>query len=293
VPLLSAAAPSLWAFWTWRVEIPLLLTVLTAVLYWIGCRRTYTPERSRAVQVRRSACFYIAMGVAFFALCPPFHWYADRLFWVHMSQHVLLMMVTAPLVVWSRPWIRLFRVLPLGSRRALGRAFSDGGSLGPLSGVGHWLGSPPVSLALFAVVLLGWHVPFFYNATLTSSFLHALEHVMFVGVSILFWKQVIPSPPLKIVLGQWGRVMYITAAMIISWALALWIAISAQPLYPHYAQLHSRPGGISAMADQQLAAGVMWVPGSVTFVIVLLVYFVAWLAPPKDRGPSGALAGEH
>jgi len=291
--LLASATPSLWAFWTWRFEIPLLLVVLTVVLYWVGCRRTYTPERSRGAQVRRSACFYTAMAVAFFALCPPFHWYADRLFWVHMIQHVLLMMVAAPLVVLSRPWIRLFRVLPLGSRRTLARAFSDKGHLGPLSSVGHWLGTPPVSLALFAIVLLGWHVPVLFNATLTSSLLHALEHTMFIAVAIMFWKQVIPSPPLKIVLGQWGRVMYITAAMAVSWALSLWLALSTHPLYAHYAQLSSRPGGISAMTDQQLAAGVMWVPGSVTFVIVLLVYFVGWLAPSSDSGPGQALAGEH
>jgi len=83
------------------------------------------------------------------------------------------------------------------------------------------------------------------------------------------------------------------AAMAVSWALSLWLALSTHPLYASYAQLQARPGGISAMTDQQLAAGVMWVPGSVTFVIVLLVYFVRWLAPSPDRGPGGALAGEH
>lgn len=97
-----------------------------------------------------------------------------------------------------------------------------------------------MSLTLFAIVLLGWHTPVFYNATLTSSLLHALEHVMLVGASILFWKQVIPSPPLKIELGQWGRMLCTTAAIIISWAPSLWIALSRYPLYPHHAELHSR-----------------------------------------------------
>jgi cytochrome c oxidase assembly factor CtaG len=105
---------------------------------------------------------------------------------------------------------------------------------------------------------------------------------------------VIPSPPLRAALGDAQRVLYVIAAMTVGWVLAVVLALAPRPLYPHYAQLLRRPGGISALADQQLAAGIMWVPGSITFVIIIFVYVHRWLAPPapgSTRGPS--LASGH
>ncbi len=49
-----------------------------------------------------------------------------------------------------------------------------------------------------------------------------------------------------------------------------------------------------SFAPQQLAAGVMWVPGSVTFLIVLFVYVHRWLLPASaNAAPATRLAGEH
>ena len=101
----------------------------------------------------------------------------------------------------------------------------------------------------------------------------------------MFWKQVIPSPPLRTRLVAAQRVLYVIGAMIVSWALAVVLALAPHPLYDFYAHQASRPGGISAMADQQLAAGVMWVPGSITFLIVVFVYVHRWLTPPEPAAP--------
>ena len=46
------------------------------------------------------------------------------------------------------------------------------------------------------VVLLAWHTPALFDATLKSTTIHAFEHTLFFATSILFWKQVIPSAPL-------------------------------------------------------------------------------------------------
>ena len=133
-----------------------------------------------------------------------------------------------------------------------------------------------------------------FNATLTSSALHALEHTLFFLTAVMFWKQVIPSAPLHAVLEPAQRVVYLIGAMAVSWALAVVLALSQHPLYGYYAHLGSRPGGISALADQQIAAGVMWVPGSISFVIVMFVYIHRWLMPqaPAQTGQP-RLAGEH
>ena len=88
--------------------------------------------------------------------------------------------------------------------------------------------------------------------------------------------------------------LYVVGAMIVSWVLAVVLALAPHPLYGFYASQASRPGGISAIADQQLAAGIMWVPGSITFVIVIFVYVHRWLMPPElATGQARRLASGH
>jgi cytochrome c oxidase assembly factor CtaG len=155
------------------------------------------------------------------------------------------------------------------------------------------LGRPLPSFVLFSAVLLGWHVPALFDATLRSGALHALEHTLFFATALMLWKQVIDSPPLRAALAPPARAAYVVGAMVVSWALAVVLALAPHPLYDHYAHEASRPGGISALADQQVAAGIMWVPGSISFVIVIFVYVHRWLTPAEIRAKPSRLAGEH
>ncbi len=293
-PLVLAGATAAPGFWDWSFDPPLVLVIDLAILYWLGDRRTVTPRRTRAAKHWRSACFYTGLLVLAIALASPIEILSEQLFWVHMVQHVLLLVVAAPLIVLARPWIRLWRCLPLDARRSLARELSHGGRAAPLARAARAVGSPLPSFLLFSVVLLAWHVPLFFDATLRSSALHALEHTLFFATALMFWKQVIASPPLRASLDASQRVLYVVGAMVVSWVLAVVLALAPHPLYGFYAHLASRPGGISAMADQQIAAGTMWVPGSVTFVIVIFVYVHRWLMPPAPAPAPGArLAGEH
>jgi cytochrome c oxidase assembly factor CtaG len=210
-----------------------------------------------------------------------------------MVQHVLLLVIAPPLMALARPWIRLWRCLSLGTRRSLGRSIALGQRMAPVRRASRALGSPVASFVLFSIVLLGWHLPVMFDATLRSSALHALEHTLFFTTALMFWKQVIESPPLRAPLGSAQRVGYVVGAMIVSWALAVVLALAPHPLYSFYAHEASRPGGISALADQQIAAGIMWVPGSITFVIVIFVYVHRWLTPAAIRATPSRLAGEH
>ena len=287
----AAATPGLW---DWSLNPPLFLVVLLAALYGLGSRRTVTPARTREAQRVRCACFYTALVVVTVALSSPLDRLSEQLFWAHMIQHVLLILFAAPLIVLARPWVRLWRCLPLGARRWLARGFSQGRRAAPLRLAVGFLGEPGPSFALFSGVLLGWHVPAMFDATLRSETLHAFEHSLFFGTAIMFWKQVIPSAPLRVRLAAGQRVVYVIGAMIVSWILAVVLALAPNALYAGYAHQTSRPGGISAIADQQLAAGIMWVPGSITFVIVIFIYVHRWLTPtdPADaRAPR--LASEH
>ncbi len=287
----AAAAPG---FWDWSFDPPLVLVIDLAVFYWIGDRRTVTPQRTRVAQRWRSVCFYTALAVLAIALASPIERLSAQLFWVHMIQHVLLITVAAPLFVVARPWIRLWRCLPLDARRWLARGLSQGRRTAPLRVVSRTLGRPVPSFVAFSVVLLAWHVPALFDATLRSGTLHAFEHTLFFATAVMFWKQVIPSPPLHTHLLAAQRVLYAVGGMTVSWALAVVLALAPDPLYSFYAHQASRPGGISAIADQQLAAGIMWVPGSVTFLIVVFIYVHRWLTPPaQSSAATPRLASGH
>jgi putative membrane protein len=284
----AAATPG---FWDWSLDPPLVLLIVLAILYRIGSRRTVAPARTRPRL--RDFCFYAALVVLAIALSSPIDLLSAQLFWAHMVQHVLLLVVAPPLLVVARPWLRLWRALPLGARRSLGRGVLHGKRTAPLRWVSRTLGKPAPSFVLFSGALLAWHLPALFDATLRSETLHALEHTLFFGTAVMFWKQVIDSPPLHASLGPPQRVAYVVGAMVVSWALAVVLALAPHPLYDFYAREASRPGGISGLADQQIAAGVMWVPGSITFVIVIFVYVHRWLTPPAIRARPSRLAGEH
>ena len=207
--------------------------------------------------------------------------YADTLFWVHMVQHVLLMMVAPPLLLLGRPWPRIVRPVPLAVRRPVARAMLAGERLRPLRVAARWLSSPLPAFVLFNVTLLAWHLPVLYDLTLRDGPVHDLEHALFLELrcsSGRTW-----SRPRGRLLSPAGRAVYATAAILVSWVLAVAIGLANAPLYAGYAALPNRPGGLSALADQQLAAGVMWVPGSVPLTIALLFAVSSWLVPTSDR----------
>jgi cytochrome c oxidase assembly factor CtaG len=281
-------------FWDWSFDPPLVLVIDLAILYWLGDRRTVTPARARRERQWQRACFYGALAVLAIALSSPLEILSEQLFWAHMTQHVLLLVVAPPLLVLGRPWIRLWRSLPLDLRRRLARGLGQSPRTSWLRSVNRVLGSPQVAFVAFSAVLLVWHIPALFDATLRSSGLHALEHTLFFTTAVMFWKQVIDSPPLHARLSPMARVAYLVGAMVVSWLLAIVLALATHPLYSVYAHEAARPGGISALSDQRIAAGIMWVPASITFVIVIFVYVHRWLAPASPANAGGArLASDH
>ncbi|HEX3512332.1 MAG TPA: cytochrome c oxidase assembly protein [Solirubrobacteraceae bacterium] len=275
----------------WSLDPALLIVLAVAGLYSLGDRRTVTPAGSRGAQRVRSICFYASLAVIAIALDSPLEGLSAKLFWVHMIQHVLLIAVAPPLLVYARPWPRLVRGVSLGPRRTLARAVVVGAPLRPVRSAARALGRPLPSFVAFSGVLVAWHIPALFDATLRSGLLHALEHSLFFSTALLFWKNAIHSPPLRAPLSEPWRAAYVVGAMVVTWMLAVVLALEPHAIYAPYVHEASRPGGISALADQQLAAGVMWVPGSIAFLIVLFGQVHRWLTPAAPRPPR--LAGGH
>jgi cytochrome c oxidase assembly factor CtaG len=260
----------------WSIQPPLLYVAVAAMLYWVG-GRGYRRSGRRALH---AASFAAGLAVIVVALESPIDGYADQLFWVHMLQHVLLLTVAPPLILLGRPWPRMWRALPLGSRTRIGRTLA----LSRWASPARALARPWPAWLLFNATIIGWHIPGAYDATLRYGAIHDLEHAMFFFSGLLFWARVIDPGPLRPRLVWPARIAFVIGAMVVSWALAITLVIVQHPLYPYYAQLLHRPGGITALADQQLAAGIMWVPGSLSYGITMIIGFYRWLEP--DAKPS-------
>jgi len=262
-----------------RAPWVLATVAVSAVWYWRGSRRrpslraVGTP-RPRVVPWR-GMCFAAGLLAVFVALDSPVERLADDWFWAHMLQHVLLMMVAAPLLVLGAPWLPFWRPLPLGLRRRLARALVKSPSFAWLRHFARLVATPVAAWILFDVNLAVWHVPALYDLTLRNTGVHYAEHISFVLLGLLFWSQVLDSPPFHPRLSPFGRVIYTAAGSAASWLLAIVLTNATTPLYPPQSAGHT--GGLSPLGDQQLAAGVMLGPGSIPYAIVIFYWLYVWL----------------
>ena len=266
----------------WSIQPPLAYVAVAAMLYWVGGRRYSRAER----EPWQEAAFTLGLVTIVLALESPLDGYADRLFWVHMFQHVLLLTVAPPLILLGRPWPRMWLGLPLQARTRIGRALAQARWTAGL----RTLARPWPAWILFNASFIAWHIPGAYDATLRSAAVHDLEHAMFFFTGLLFWAHVVDPGPLRVRLTWPVRIAYLLGAMVIGWMLAITLVIVPHPIYAPYTALVHRPGGISALTDQQLAAGVMWVIGSLAYGITLFIGVYRWLDPERGAPPRrGAL----
>src|SRR2546423_7450278 len=265
----------------WSIQTPLAYVALAGLLYLLGGRRG-RHGAARGADPLRTAAFIGGLVTIVIALDSPLDGYADKLFWVHMVQHVLLLTVAPPLILLGRPWPRMWRALPLSWRTRTGRALASARITAPLRS----LTRPASAWLLFNGSIIAWHIPFAYNATLSSDAIHQLEHAIFFFSGLLFWARVIDPGPLRPRLVWPARIAYVVGAMVVGWGLAVALMLAPEPLYAHYVALAHRPGGLTASSDQQLAAGIMWGPGSISYGIAVLIGLYRWLEPDARAVPS-------
>jgi len=236
------------------------------------------------------AAFLGGLIVLFFALGSPVEPFASFLLQVHMVQHLLLMMVAPPLLWLGAPLLPLVRGLPRPVRvywlspvlrsRSVRRFFGR-------------LSHPAPALALYVFTTWFWHSPGVYDAALRSGAWHKLQHLCFVGASLLFWYPVVRPYPSRPRWSTWVLVPYLLAADVSNTVLSALLTFSERLLYPHYGQI-PRIAHVSALDDQSAAGVIMWVPGSVAFLFPLFAIGVRLLfgegakARPVSRGRAVA-----
>ena len=275
------------------VDLPAIWILPAALVYALG-RGRMGGSRQRREGRWRAQAFYAGLIALLVAIEPPLDELADKLFWAHMLQHMLLQMVAPPLLVLGAPWLPFWRVIPLAGRRRVGRWFAHSRAASPLQQAARILGHPVVAWVLFIGTIALSHLPRVFDFALGDNTFHEGEHALFLGLGLLFWSRALDSPPFHARLRPPSAVVFFLTAIIAESLLALVIMGARSPLYAPYAAVVPRPEGLSAIVDQQFGGAFMLEPASLPLLIALLWSIKRWIGQtPPTAAPAlpAALTG--
>ena len=122
----------------------------------------------------------------------------------------------------------------------------------------------------------GTHFSPLFDLALENPAVHDLEHVLFLAAALLFWWPAVGLDPAPWRMPHAGRGLYVFLQMPQNTFLAVVIVFAAAPLYPHYATLQ-RSWGPTALEDQQIAGGIMWLAGDLLFIAALAAILAGWM----------------
>jgi len=277
------------SFWTaWPAE-PLLFLGLSAAtgLYGLGWSRLRRVAGGIAVPRVRAAIFSASIVAVALALLSPIAVYSERLFFMHMIQHLLLLLVAPPLLLLGRPLVPSLWGLPAPWRVALGQLLVPGR---PLARLGHLITTPLVAAAAFVITIAVWHIPVFYDAAQGRSVTHDLEHLMFFGTALLYWWPVIHPSGGRRRLSYARALPYLLPPFLESMLIGVLLTFAERPLYRTYAEM-TMPWGFTVVTDQQLGGLIMWIPGGMLFLIPLIGLLMALLQHEDSRAPGSPSTG--
>ena len=251
---------------------PIFLTtalVVSALVYtrgWAAIRKT----RRGLFPVWRLGAFLSGLVVIWIAIASPLDGFADAALSAHMVEHLLLMSFAAPLLLLGYPAVPLLRGLPSAILiPVFGPLLRSKG----IRRLGHFLTTPLVAWLAMNLTFLAWHVPAAYDFALEHEHWHQFEHFLFLSTSILFWWPLVRPWPTSARYPGWYMLIYLIMADIVNTALSAFLAFCDQPVYAYYLQ-QPNPFHIAPRSDQVAGAVIMWVVGSLIFLIpVIFVTF--------------------
>jgi putative membrane protein len=252
--------------WDWDPTI--IAGILILALGYAGLARLHF--------TRRSLLYYAAILVLLLALVSPLDALSDDyLFSAHMLQHLILILIVAPLFLLGIPpqwWSRLLE-WKLADR------------------VEKILSQPVLSWILGMGTLWIWHLPVLYNLALAHENIHTLEHLSFLVTAVIFWWPVTVQPIERRRLGYSGMLIYLFAGALANTVLGIILTFAPVGLYPEY--LHPEDTyhilsiirgswELDPQSDQQLGGLLMWVPGGLFFLGAILSVLARWFNEPED-----------
>ena len=232
--------------------LQLVPVVTFGIMYGVRSRRL--AAHGRPVPGSRRACFYGGLGLIAVALSSPLGALADELFLAHMAEHLLIADIGALLVVLGLTGPLL---APLLRTRGLGWM--------------RHLAHPAPAFGLWAADLMFWHLVGPHEAAVRHDAIHALQHMLFVGLGINMWLALLGPLPKPAWFGNLGRLVYIIAVRLGTTVLANIFVWTEGAFFDVY-RAGERAQGISPQTDQVVAGSIMMVEGS-----ILTICLFGWL----------------
>jgi cytochrome c oxidase assembly factor CtaG len=221
------------------------------------------------------------------SLMSPIDRLGGQLFFMHMLQHLLFMMLAAPLLWLGEPFPIALWALPHTARHTVGGLFTRDSAFRRAFA---YVTSPGISWLLFITVYLGWHDPTAYNAALYHDWIHDIEHITFFGASMLYWWPVIGAAPhIHTHFPEWAKVPYLIGTVPPNMFIGISIAFATGVRYSYYETI-PRIWGFTVMQDQQISGAIMWIPGSMMFILAALIVIARLFG--KEKNHPGAVSSD-
>jgi putative membrane protein len=276
VPAEPPSVATLLLGWTFE-PLPTLGIAAAGLWWWWAVRRVNAAHPTHPVPVRRSVAFAAGLTALAIALLSGVDRYDTTLFSVHMVQHVLLALVAAPLIALSAPITVLLRLASPATRRRW---------ILPVlhARLTRILAFPVLAWVIFAGFMWVSHFSPLFDAALEDPLVHDLEHALFLGAGLLFWWPAVALDPAPWRMPHPARTLYVFLQMPQNTFLAVVLLNAPTALYAHYATLQ-RAWGPTALADQQAAAGIMWLAGDAIFLVAVMAVVFGWMrADARETG---------
>ncbi len=255
--------------------VPVVMVLAALALYLWGVRRANRRRPRHPWSALRTAAFIgglVSTGIAIFSFIGV---YDGDLFWDHMVQHLLLIMVAAPLFAIASP-------LELAFRASTGTAHVVVTEV-LRSRVAKVLGHPGVAFVLYAVMIPLTHLTVWYNYTLQHESVHNAEHLVFLGVGYLFWRQIFGVDPNAYRMHPALQFGYLFLAIPIDTFTGLSLDQAVHEMFPAYLAIHPTWSQARLTNDLHIGGVIMWVGGDTLMLWPMIPVALRWLHLEERR----------
>ncbi len=256
--------------------------IIAALIYLRGFRPMHARMPARFPHWR-CAAFLGGLFAMLIAIASPMAAFDDLLLQVHMAQHMLLMFAAPPLLWLGAPQIPMLRGLPRVIVRRILAPLLKSRTVGAIARI---MAHPAACWLALAAATWIWHAPGPYQLALRSERWHELEHWCFSAAAALFWWPVVQPWPSRGRWPRWSMVPYLLLADLQNTVLSALLTFSDRVIYPYYESV-PRVAGVSALNDQIAAGVIMWVPGSLFFLVPAVMIIFNLLAVRNAVDPAG------
>lgn len=262
---------------TYLNPVPILVLAVGLSAYLSGVRRQNRLHPVHPWPLRRTVAYLGGTLVSLVALCSFLGAYDRTLFWVHMVQHLMLIMLAASMFAASSPIALLWRATSGKAHRRLGALLR--------SRAARAAGHPVTAFVLYALVVPLTHLTSFFNDAIRFGAVDQFEHLCFVVVGFLFFRQLFGVDPNRYRAQPPLRALLVFLAVPVDTFVGLTLDSETREIFPAFAAEH-RTWGLSLVADLHVGGVIMWVGGDVLMSLALIPIVLGWMHREERRARS-------